>query len=86
MSATDEMPSISGTIGSRNGNQGGIFERPATGVFSYEDPTKGKTYQTQGDGSSAWITYNTAKLSFGGNQPHENIPPSIACYGWRRTA
>lgn len=22
----------------------------------------------------------------GGSQPHENIPPSIASYGWRRTA
>lgn len=22
----------------------------------------------------------------GGNQPHNNIQPSIACYGWRRTA
>ncbi|SFO70400.1 hypothetical protein SAMN02910455_01694 [Acidaminococcus fermentans] len=22
----------------------------------------------------------------GGNQPHENLPPSIASYGWRRTA
>lgn len=83
---TDELPSISGTIGSRNGENGGIFERPATGVFSYEDSEKGRTYATQGDGSGAWVAYHTAKLSFGKNQPHNTIPPSIACYGWRRTA
>lgn len=83
---TDELPSISGTIGSRNGLQGGIFERPATGVFSYKDPAKGKTYQTQGDGSSDWITYNTAKLSFGQNTPHNNIQSSVAAYCWKRTA
>lgn len=27
---------------------------------------------------------NTANT--GANSPHNNIPPSIACYGWRRTA
>lgn len=83
---TDELPSISGTIGGRNGDNGGIFERAATGVFSYQDPEKGRTYATQGDGSGDWIAYPTAKLSFGKNQPHNTIPPSIACYGWRRTA
>ena len=83
---TDEMPSISGTIGSREGDQGGIFERPATGCFSYQDPEKGQTYATQGDGSGKWVTYCTAKLSFGKNTPHANIQPSIAAYCWKRTA
>jgi len=83
---TDELPSISGTIGGRNGYQGGLFERPATGVFSYQDPELGRTYQTYGDGSESWVTYCRAKLSFGGNQPHANIQPVVAAYGWRRTA
>ena len=83
---TDEMPSISGTIGSRNGDQGGIFERPATGCFSYQDPEKGRTYEALGDGSGNWVTYHTAKLSFGKNTPHANIQPSTAAYCWRRTA
>lgn len=36
---------------------------------------------TNGDHNHTFITDNT-----GGNQPHNNLPPSIACYGWRRTA
>ena len=70
-----ELPALSGTIGGRNGDNGGIFERPATGVFSYENPEKGRTYATQGNGSGDWTAYHTAKLSFGGNQPHNNMPP-----------
>ena len=80
------MPSISGTIGSRNGNTGGIFERLATGVFSYQDPDQGRTYQTYGDGSESWLTYRTAKLSFGKDTPHANIQPVVAAFAWKRTA
>lgn len=83
---TDELPSISGTIGGRNGDNGGIFERAATGVFSYQDPEKGRTYATEGDGSGNWVTYPTARLSFGGNAAHNNIQPSVAAYCWQRTA
>lgn len=83
---TDEMPSISGTIGSRKGENGGIFERQATGAFSYQDPLQSTTYQTLDEPGASWCAYRTAKLSFGGNQPHNNMPPSIASYGWRRTA
>jgi len=70
-----ELPALSGTIGGRNGNNGGLFERGATGVFSYQGAEQGKTYEIAGDGSGPWFTYHTAKLSFGGNQPHNNMPP-----------
>lgn len=83
---TDELPSISGTIGSRNGENGGIFEKPATGVFSYQDPERGRTYAFEGDHSESWVSYHTAKLSFGGNAAHNNIQPSIAVYCWKRTS
>ena len=36
-----------------------------------------------------YSTTATAKITteaVGGDQPHNNMPPSIACYGWRRTA
>lgn len=82
----DELPAISGTIGSRNGENGGIFEKPATGVFSYQDPERGRTYAFEGDHSASWFSYHTAKLSFGGNAAHNNIQPSIAAYCWKRTA
>ena len=83
---TDELPSISGTIGSREGDNGGIFERPATGVFSYQDPEQGRTYAYEGDHSESWVTYHTAKLSLGKDAPHNNIQPSTAAYAWKRTA
>ena len=83
---TDELPSISGTIGCRNGENGGIFERPATGVFSYQDAEQGLTYETRGDSSGSYVTYSTAKLSFGKNSPHANVQPSVAAYCWKRTA
>ena len=70
-----ELPALSGTIGGRNGNNGGIFERAATGVFSYQVPQKGLTYAVAGDGSEAYVSYTTAKLAFGGDQPHNNMPP-----------
>ena len=66
--------------------QGGIFERPATGVLSYQDPDQGRTYQTCGNGSESWVTYHTAKLSFGKDAPHSNIQPVVAAFAWKRTA
>ena len=83
---TDELPSISGTIGSRNGENGGIFERPATGVFSYQAPEQGRTYAMEGDHSQSWVVYHTAKLSFGKDAPHANIQPVVAAFAWKRTA
>ena len=31
-------------------------------------------------------TDTVSTVSAGGGKPHNNLPPSIACYGWRRTA
>ncbi len=40
--------------------------------------------QRFGYSNKATETVNT--VSAGGNKPHNNLPPSIACYGWHRTA
>ena len=36
--------------------------------------------------SSGNHTHNITIGNTGGGQPHNTLPPSIACYGWRRTA
>ena len=37
-------------------------------------------------GYSNKATDTVTTVSAGGNKPHNNLPPSIASYGWRRTA
>lgn len=36
--------------------------------------------------SSGAHSHNVTIGNTGGGQPHNTLPPSIACYGWRRTA
>ena len=82
----DELPLISGSISGRNGTNGGLFEESATGVFSYFNGQKGKTYATEGDGTGSYVTYCSAKLSFGGGQSHNNMQPYQVVYIFRRSA
>lgn len=81
-----ELPKIEGSIGGRSGENGGIFERAATGVFSYTDSQKQKTYDIFSSTTEVWYTYATAKLNFGNGQYHANISPSISAYIWQRIA
>lgn len=82
----DELPFVSGSISGRNGYNGGLFEGDATGVFSYFNGQQGKTYETNGDGTSSYVTYVSAKLSFGGDKPHENRQPYQTVYIFKRTS
>lgn len=84
--SADELPLVSGSISGRNGSNGGLFEGAATGVFSYFNGQKGKTYATEGDGSKSYVIYCSAKLSFGGDQPHNTMQPYQAVYIFRRSA
>lgn len=58
-----------------------------SGVFSALRHSGGK-WVVSVVASSKQATDNTdvLHLEFGNNQPHNTLPPSIACYGWRRTA
>lgn len=70
---TDETPSHSHDYWldtNRNGST------TSDGSWFVDAGTKGDTQHTQ---------VRTTEPT-GGNQPHENIPPCIAAYGWRRTA
>ena len=90
--ATDEMPSHGHRIAlaksgapqaepqsilynagqSNNGINGTFTDRKVSGY--YADGNKGYYFQSE------FIEQT------GGNQPHNNIQPCIAAYGWRRTA
>ena len=78
---TDELPHIHGTV-TDIARQSVDQKLSATGVFSAPARVEGVTFGTgftgkQGDGFI---------LDFGKNVPHNTLPPSIASYGWRRTA
>lgn len=78
---TDELPHISGSVwniarqdSGRNINAEGVFSTP---------------HSTEGVGSGANVKDaqpDGFKMAFGNDQPHNTLPPSIASYGWRRTA
>ena len=93
MSATDELPKIKGDTQFRlaNGSQNIVGDlnddRTQSGAFSLVQNGGGKWVGTMQIGTTS-STRNTdvLHLEFGKNQPHNNLPPSIACYGWRRTA
>ena len=73
---TDELPNHSHTVYTDNSyspykNPGG--DEWKQGLINVKNYPKGVTY-TNGCGYT------------GGNQPHNTLPPSIASYGWRRTA
>ncbi|MBM6986271.1 MAG: hypothetical protein I3I94_09165 [Acidaminococcaceae bacterium] len=90
---TDELPKIKGDTQFRlaNGSQNIVGDlnddRTQSGAFSLVQAGGGKWVWTMQIGTES-STRNTdvLHLEFGKNQPHNNLPPSIACYGWRRTA
>lgn len=88
---TDEMPGHSHTASE---TEAGSHTHTITTFFdggkdrynnvscSYTDHNKG-TATVNASGSHS---HNITIGNTGGNQPHSTLPPSIACYGWRRTA
>lgn len=90
---TDEIPKIKGDAqfrlldGSSNIMGYKNDSLSDSGVFSAMRYSGGKWSGSVGL-SSKQATNNTdvLHLEFGNNQPHNTLPPSIACYGWRRTA
>lgn len=52
--------------------------------YTYSEWTDGEEVYAQQSSTAGWAKGSTD--SAGGNQPHNNMPPYIAVYMWRRTA
>lgn len=86
----EQLPEVNGMIYGgvgANGNSGttgmGVF-RLTSGVFSTalqcgHGPQSGAAYDDNG-------AYQQVQMKFGGDQPHDNMPPYLAVYVWQRTA
>ena len=75
---TEELPKISGSVSSlirwqNNKTQSGVLK-------AVEGISKFPSLQSENTSNS------TVSIEFGGDAPHNNIPPVIASYAWRRTA
>ena len=78
---TDELPRITGSVwniarqdSAQNISTDGVFSAP---------------HSTEGVGSGSNVINSQPDgfdMAFGNNVPHNTLPPSIASYGWRRTA
>lgn len=76
---TDELPHCEGYFGCDVPSNHARF---CSGIFS------GMTVAQQGKIGKAFddsIIYGY-RIAFGNDKPHNTLPPSIASYGWRRTA
>ena len=91
-----ELPTIQGRITGGNGtisNGYGIF-REASGVFGKTDmagnENQGTTYAPDHQDKTPWVNginaYQGIKLSVGSDAPHNNMPPYLVVYAWKRTA
>lgn len=89
---TDELPKITGDAQFRQVNKDqnivDVLNMSAedSGVFSFVRHGGSKWYGSMQLGNPATDNTDVLHLAFGKNQPHNTLPPSIACYGWRRTA
>ena len=92
MSATDELPKITGDVQFRLANKDGnivgyLHDKQAdSGAFSLVQNGGSKWGGTMQWGPSATANTDVLHLEFGNNQPNNTLSPSIASYGWRRTA
>ena len=79
MSATDELAHCEGYFGC---DVPGNHTRFCSGIFS------GMTVAQHGNIGKAMddsIIYGY-RIAFGNDKPHNNLPPSVCAYCWKRTA
>ena len=78
-----ELPSISASWrlhGQENGTIVYNIAGKATGTYC------GGKYQTIGSSTSGAYSYQNPGISFGSNGKHNNMPPYLTVYVWKRTS
>lgn len=82
----DELPSISGgfAFNSSGGTVGIIAGDSTSGVFSNGAKVANSGVPTKGSASDN--VYRSLNMSFGSDQPHNNMPPYLAVYMWKRVS
>lgn len=81
----DQLPKIEGSFDIRpwrSGTTNGATQVNATGVFGRETGSSQTGVQTSGASASSYKT----TMSFGNNQPHNNLQPYVIVNRWHRTA
>lgn len=78
-----QLPKITGNINATfDGGTEALFGS-AGGVFSVSEDTAANSAKVTA-GSN--VRYKNVYFSLGNNQPHNNMPPYLVVYMWRRTA
>lgn len=79
----DELPDMNGTIKMHGAGTGGASVAGVTGVFT--DGATETGYNT-GENKDGATSVSNIVFNVGGDQPHNNMPPYLSVYMWKRTA
>ena len=81
----NELPKISGSFTSRKWSTGGAGTslQNFSGVFSDTTMSGSANPNAAGTGTS---DYQKVNINFGNDQAHNNMPPYLVVYMWKRTA
>ena len=78
-----ELPALKGSFQSRGWNGVDSLLLNPSGIVS-QTVQSGTAYGAESDGIQ--IGYKTTTISFGDDQPHNNMPPYFSVYMWQRIA
>lgn len=79
----DELPNINGTINMHGAGAGGASIAAVTGVFS---PGATEAGYNTGENKTGATSVSNVVFNVGGGAAHNNMPPYLAVYMWKRVA